>query len=190
MNKILNYACTCFHSYIRAYACSQILYQFSGWSWVCLCYTLASCMLPMYPTEMTKRQLTAVGKHRYCCRRIVWYTFVLRIHLKYRFCIWLWCWLSKVGYVIPNSSISSFVLIQTLLEILGKWILPYSSIVMMHLSCFIVSRSYRLLNGLTNETLHQFYLLGQILNVITYLLGCNLRIDLSAPYACMPHQFG
>ena len=40
----------------------------------------------------------------------------------------------KVGDVIPNRFISSFVLIQmSLFVVLGKWICPYSSIVIMFL---------------------------------------------------------
>ena len=45
-----------------------------------------------------------------------------------------------------------------------------------------------MLDGLTNELFHGFYLLGQTLHVVAYLLSGNLRIDLRAADAGVSHH--
>ena len=66
--------------------------------------------------------------------------------------------------------------------------LPCPSIVMMLRFSFICILLYGLSNGTANAFLHIPQLVGQQFQVLTYLLGGYLRVDLSGLYVGMPQQ--
>lgn len=93
-----------------------------------------------------------------------------------------------VGAITPNSSQSSHSVMAIDPVSVGMAMSPYSSIVMMLRFSFICILLYGLSNGTANTFLHIHQLVGQLFQVLTYLLGGYLRVDLSGLYIGMPQQ--
>ena len=93
-----------------------------------------------------------------------------------------------VGAITPNNSQSSHSVMAMEPVSVGRAMLPCPSIVMMLRFSFICILLYGLSNGTANTFLHIHQLVGQLLQVLTYLLGGYLRIDLSGLYIGMSQQ--
>ena len=93
-----------------------------------------------------------------------------------------------VGAITPNNSQSSHSVMAMETVSVGRAMLPCPSIVMMLRFSFICILLYGLSNGTANAFLHIPQLVGQQFQVLTYLLGGYLRVDLSGLYVGMPQQ--
>ena len=86
-----------------------------------------------------------------------------------------------VGAITPNSSQSSHSVMAMEPVLVGR-------VVMMLRFSFICILLYWLSNGTANDFLHISQLVGQQFQVLTYLLGGYLRVDLRGFYVGMPQQ--